>query len=146
MATSCFMLAFRNKITNIPLFSKTPAVLTHQVRLSSKAAGGATKHRGHSRKIKRGILVADGQNVQRGVTLCTQLQLRYYPGENVTLGDRCTLTSVVDGKVMITRETLNPYADSPIYPGVLKGEVIERIFLHVIPHPQANKFKLVSLI
>ena len=47
-------------------------------------AGGATKNRGRSRKIKRGIEVEDGQTVERGDTLCTQLQLRYYPGENVS--------------------------------------------------------------
>lgn len=57
-----------------------------------------------------------------------------------------TLNALKDGKVMITKETLNPYPDSPIYPGVASGEVIERVFIHVIPPPQENKFRLVSLL
>lgn len=57
-----------------------------------------------------------------------------------------SLNAVVDGKVMITKEILNPYPDSPIYPGVLNGDIIERIFLHVVPYEQSNKFNLVSLV
>lgn len=57
-----------------------------------------------------------------------------------------TLTSEADGEVMLTKEVLNPYPDSPIYPGVASGEVLERLFLHVIPPPQQNKFKLTSLV
>lgn len=57
-----------------------------------------------------------------------------------------TLNAMKDGEVLLTRETLNPYPDSPIYPGVASGEVIERVFIHVLPHKQENKFKLVSLL
>lgn len=57
-----------------------------------------------------------------------------------------SLNAAVDGNVLITKETLNPYPDSPIYAGVLSGDVLERVFLHVLPQPQHKQFKLVSLV
>lgn len=56
-----------------------------QIRSASKSSGGVTKNKKSGRRYPRGIKVEDGQGVQRGTILCTQLQLRYYPGENVSL-------------------------------------------------------------
>jgi len=56
-----------------------------QTRAASKMAGGATKNRKRGKKTPRGIKVEEGQEVQRQTILCTQLQLRYYPGQNVSM-------------------------------------------------------------
>jgi len=55
------------------------------VRHASKTAGGISKNkRTPSRKIPRGFKVEEGDAVHKGQVLATQLQLRYYPGENVS--------------------------------------------------------------
>jgi len=64
----------------------------------------------------------------------------------VKIGTNMTLNAMVDGKVLITKEKLNPYPDSPIYSGVQNGEVIERVFVHVLPFKQENRFRLISLV
>ena len=43
-------------------------------------------------------------------------------------------------------EELNPYPDSPLHAAVQNGERIFRLFIHVIPEPQPQQFKLVSLV
>ncbi|KAF6017536.1 MRPL27 [Bugula neritina] len=123
-----------------------PMLDAFQTRAASKMAGGATKNRKRGKKTPRGIKVEEGQEVQRQTILCTQLQLRYYPGQNVKIGTNMTLNAMVDGKVLITKEKLNPYPDSPIYSGVQNGEVIERVFVHVLPFKQENRFRLISLV
>lgn len=59
-------------------------IFTSQIREASKTSGGVSKNKRKATKKKyRGIKVEDGAEVQKGSILCTQLQLRYYPGENV---------------------------------------------------------------
>ena len=79
-------------------------------------------------------------------SIVTVIVSKFTPANQVRVGGKMTLNALVDGKVMITKETLNPYPDSPIYPGVKSGDVIERIFLHVLSEPQHNRFRLKSLI
>jgi len=64
----------------------------------------------------------------------------------VAIGHDMTLNADTNGTMMLSKETLNPYPDSPIYAGVQAGERIERIFVHVLPNKQHNRFRLVSLV
>ena len=124
---------------SVPVLSTTPA------RAASKKSGGAVKNKiGRTKPKYRGLKAADGAFVHKGDILATQFDLKYYPGENVSIDLKNTLTAAYDGVVVYSTEILNPYPDSPLYEHVQNGSVLQRRFLNVIPTPLHGKFKLMS--
>ncbi|XP_074647257.1 large ribosomal subunit protein bL27m-like [Tubulanus polymorphus] len=120
------------------------------VRYASKKSGGSSRNKKHtSRGKNRGIRVKEGQLVHKGQLLVKQLGMKYWPGENVFCDPRyCGLSATVDGRVLISEETLSPFPDSPLYrPVNEQGVVIKKHFVHVLEHPstKVGRFKLVSL-
>lgn len=71
-------------VPTIGSISFTDRMFVPQLREASKASSGISKNKKtRTKKKHRGLKVDDGDVVQKGSILCTQLQLRYYPGENV---------------------------------------------------------------
>ena len=59
---------------------------TQPVRFKKKGAGGVTKNpKNHSKSGHRGIKKYPGEYVEKGMILHTQLGLKIYPGENVSI-------------------------------------------------------------
>ncbi|GFN94219.1 50S ribosomal protein l27-like [Plakobranchus ocellatus] len=124
---------------SLPAFSAVPA------RAASKKSGGAPKNKiGRTKPKFRGLKAFDGSFVHKGDVLATQYDLKYYPGENVSIDNFNTLRAAYDGIVVYSTEVLDPYPDSPLFEHVQNGSVLQRRFLNVIPTPLHGKFRLVS--
>jgi len=123
--------------------------ITQPLRWASKKASGSSRNkRKNTKSKKRGAKKLDGDYVEAGMILLRQLGLKIYPGENVGCGKDLTLFALRPGRVMITRETLAPYPNSPLYPAVKAGRIFQKYFFHVIPleAQQIGRFKLISSI
>ncbi|CAN8003352.1 unnamed protein product, partial [Ixodes hexagonus] len=90
-----------------------------------------------------------GQRVHEGQLLVKQRTLRYHPGLNVVFGGRQSLIAAVEGRVAVTFEKVNPCWDNPRVKTFYEGRDVSSLhkkYFHVIPDPQENKFRLISLI
>jgi len=88
----------------------------------------------------------EGMYVMENHVLVNQRALNVYPGENVGVYPNKTLYALRAGNVLTSMEELNPYPDSPLYAAVQNGERIFRLFIHVLPPPEPQTFKLLSLV
>ncbi|KAG8193529.1 hypothetical protein JTE90_003740 [Oedothorax gibbosus] len=96
-----------------------------------------------------GLKRPEGQFVRTGEMILKQFSLGFHPGLNVSIDKENTLFAMREGQVMMTVEKLNPKKDEwhvEKYYGKLSAPVVYKRFFHVIPFPQAKKFKLVDLI
>ncbi|CAH1794330.1 unnamed protein product [Owenia fusiformis] len=133
---------------NLKLFSNIFKIqdVGIQVRNASKKAGGSSRNKRKNTPGKhRRLVLSDGEFAQQGNILCTQLGLKYYPGENVGCAKNATLIALVPGTVKLSTEFVNPYPESPLYQPVKDGVIIKKTFVHVLPDPQHQRFKLKSM-
>ena len=75
-----------------------------------------------------------------------QLIDKLYPEKVFSPLRGCTLMLTLHssaGNVLLSMGELNLYPDSPLYAAIQSGE---RIFMHVIPPPKPQQFKLVSFV
>ncbi|RUS79227.1 hypothetical protein EGW08_013012 [Elysia chlorotica] len=137
---SCFTSSASSSLRQgFPVLSTVPA------RAASKKSGGAIRNKiGRTKPKYRGLKATDGAFVHKGDVLATQFELKYYPGENVSIDASNTLRAAYDGVVVYSTEVLNPYPDSPLYEHVQNGSFLQRRFLNIIPTPLHGKFRLVS--
>ncbi|XP_018020094.1 39S ribosomal protein L27, mitochondrial [Hyalella azteca] len=143
-----FYLSFTNNSST--LFSATKlAGLSGVVccREKSTKPGRLKPHRGHYRY--RGIKTPDSTFVTSGTSLVSQRGLVYFPGLNVGVGRDFTLFALEHGRVFVTTEKVCPnWSHSFIkrFYGQFKDSQVPiyKNYLHVIPIPMPNKFKLVE--
>ncbi|XP_055945218.1 39S ribosomal protein L27, mitochondrial-like [Argiope bruennichi] len=101
------------------------------------------------RRRPPGLKRVDGEFVRRGERLLDQFYLNFHPGLNVNIIEKNTLVAMREGRVMITCEKINPKRGNYVvdkYYGKMSAPVVYKRFIHVIPFPQSQKFKLVELI
>ncbi|EEC00188.1 ribosomal protein L27, putative, partial [Ixodes scapularis] len=120
-----------------------------------QAVRGATKGNracrqdGPQRGHRYGWRKWSGQRVHEGELLVKQRTLRFHPGLNVVFGYRHSLLAAVEGRVAVTFEKVNPCWDNPRVQSFYEGRDVSSLhkkYYHVIPDPQENKFRLVSLV
>jgi len=104
------------------------------------------RNRKPHKRLQYGWYKNEGMYVMEKHVLVNQRALNVYPGENVGVYPNKTLYALKAGNVLTSMEELNPYPDSPLFAAVQSGERIFRLFIHVIPPPQPQQFKLVSFV
>lgn len=67
--------------------------------MAHKKAGGSSRNGRDSRGQRLGVKKFGGQIVQAGNILVRQNGTKFHPGENVGLGNDCTLFALSDGTV-----------------------------------------------
>jgi len=107
--------------------------------------------RAKGKVLLNNVRTPDSTFVTSGSILVRQLGLLYFPGLNVGVGGNFCLYAKEHGRVFITTEKCNPnwkhkyirrffgaYADT--------GAPIYKKYMHVVPIPMENNFKLVEQI
>uniref|UniRef100_A0A0N5A540 Peptidase_S24 domain-containing protein n=1 Tax=Parastrongyloides trichosuri TaxID=131310 RepID=A0A0N5A540_PARTI len=95
-----------------------------------------------------GVYRRDGEIVLKDDLLVVQKRLNYHPGHNVFFQkDRhlYMLKSNVDGKVLFSREKVEPDMSIPEVEAEYKDKVIENLYkltVNVIPFEESNEFIL----
>ncbi|GFQ81667.1 uncharacterized protein TNCT_676371 [Trichonephila clavata] len=119
-----------------------------QISFERNLGRGVSQNR-RQRRRPPGLKRLDGQYVRRGEELLQQFYLNFHPGLNVDIDGKNTLVAMREGQVMITCEKLNPkkghYKVDKYYSNI-SAPVVYKRFIHVIPFPQGQKFKLVELV
>ncbi|GBM84601.1 hypothetical protein AVEN_247295-1 [Araneus ventricosus] len=114
-------------------------------RLFRRGVSQNTRQRRRPPGLKR----MDGDYVRKGERLLDQFYLNFHPGLNVNIIEKNTLVAMRDGQVMITCEKINPKKGDYLvdkYYGKMSAPVVYKRFIHVLPFPQGQKFKLVDLV
>ncbi|GIY66673.1 uncharacterized protein CEXT_206921 [Caerostris extrusa] len=109
---------------------------------------GVSQNR-RQRRRPPGLKREDGDFVRNGEMLLQQFYLNFHPGLNVAIDGKNTLYAMREGRVMMTCEQINPKKGEYLvdkYYGKMSAPVVYKRFLHVIPFPQGQKFKLVELV
>ncbi|TRY89616.1 hypothetical protein DNTS_015041 [Danionella cerebrum] len=133
------------------LFSPSPTTVV--MRFASKKTGSSSKNTGGKSPGRRyGFKKQDGHFVHAGNILATQRKglMRWHPGAYVGIGTNKTLYALEDGVVRFTKEVYIPLPRSvearEMIPKLVKGAVIYKTFINVIPTKQGNTFKLVDMV
>jgi len=134
----------------------TRSVLETSARSASKKAGSSTRNRcKHTPGKRRGIQVFDGQRIPDGKLLVSQYRMQVMPGWNTKMLPNCNISSLCNGRVMITTEKINPkpkaFKDLPVrlgdvMPDYMVKENIYRAHIHILPDTQHQYFKLTEQI
>jgi len=82
--------------------------------MAHKKAAGSTKNGRDSNSKRRGIKVGGGQTVRAGGIIVRQKGTKFFPGENVGMGNDYTLFAKADGVVEYTEKRKKKY-DGRIY-------------------------------
>lgn len=82
--------------------------------MAHKKAAGSTKNGRDSNAKRRGVKVGGGQAVLAGNILVRQKGTKFFPGENVGMGNDFTLFAKADGVVEYTEKRQKKY-DGRIY-------------------------------
>ncbi|CAH0393131.1 unnamed protein product [Bemisia tabaci] len=119
-------------------------------RGKKKKASSCTRNGNpHVINKRRGPKVYANTYVRAGSVLFLQRKLRIHPGLNVAMGKNLTIFALKPGKVVWSTEKFDPdynrqYIEQ--WYGHRKNDTILKKYMHIIPEPQHNDFKLVHLI
>jgi len=126
------------------------------VREASKKAGSSTRNRcKNTPGKKRGIKVYDGQRINEGKVLVSQVRLNILPGWNTYMHANCNISSTCHGRVFLTTEKIVPKPEEFEKIPVIKGggfkdhflqENCYKLHVHILPDEQHQYFKLVEQI
>ncbi len=75
--------------------------------MAHKKAGGSSRNGRDSRGQRRGVKKFGGEAVKAGNIIVRQCGTKYYPGQNVGVGNDYTLFALKDGKVQFSRAAGN---------------------------------------
>jgi len=73
--------------------------------VAHKKAGGSSRNGRDSRGQRRGVKKFGGEAVKAGNIIVRQCGTKFYPGQNVGVGNDYTLFALKDGKVQFTKAT-----------------------------------------
>uniref|UniRef100_H2ZPR7 Uncharacterized protein n=1 Tax=Ciona savignyi TaxID=51511 RepID=H2ZPR7_CIOSA len=139
--------------------SKWSTVLTGNLQASSVVfipqcnAGsgmkGSTKNRSRGpRKFHRGVRVIEGDYVHPGYLLARMVRIyRWMPGANVVVGRKMRLVAKCSGTVRFTKEVYVPGPETPdaeIAKKMVKGAVMYKTFINVVPERDIGRFKYIE--
>lgn len=95
----------------------------------------------------KGPLREEGDYVTHRTTIYKQYAVKYCPGLNVISSTHGQVQAMVPGTVMITTEKTNFDFDKKWVFRVPNAEGVKYMdYIHVIPEPQHNRFKLVDTV
>ncbi|KAB0792364.1 hypothetical protein PPYR_14323 [Photinus pyralis] len=122
--------------------------LWNVLRWASKKTSGSTRTAKKSGiKKHRGWKRQDGEWVESGTLLVTQLSLRFHPGLNVGMGRNGTLYAKIPGTVIVSCEKTDPnWEHTWIQKNYSDREHTQfyKKYYNVVPKPQPQNFKLID--
>ncbi|XP_075238333.1 mitochondrial ribosomal protein L27 [Lycorma delicatula] len=124
-------------------------VINYTIRGASKKTSSSTSYGGKRRPKHRGIRVQHGKYVTPGTILAVQRRIQFHPGLHVGFGRNGNLFAIEAGKVMITCEKADLNWDHTWVQRNYNGrfnQTIYKKYLHVIPEPQHQRFKLIDMV
>ncbi|XP_077527454.1 large ribosomal subunit protein bL27-like [Haemaphysalis longicornis] len=127
-----------------------PSTVQHQCVRGAAKGNRACRQGPTARGQRLGVRIMEGKVAHKGDVIVKQNKLKFHPGLNVVFGhSRQTLVATVEGRVMLTREKVNLDWSHPRVQRFYEGrdtEALYKKYFHVIPEPQGQTFRLVSLV